>query len=101
MSAQTENLSNNNLWILSLLPPKIPGQVVKKLGNPLIIQPLIEALPLDDGSVARQFFAPGGMLTNATMSYSSGKTLENVVLIIQKMPLGILQQFALKLLTNM
>ena len=30
------------------------------------------------------------------MSYSSGKTLENVVLIIQKMPLGILQQFALK-----
>lgn len=46
--------------MISLLPKDLPGRVRTKRGNSLIILPLIDGLPLTDGTTAKQFFAPNG-----------------------------------------
>lgn len=60
MNAQPNPVFSGNLWIISLLPKDLPGRVRSKRGNSLIILPLIDGLPLTDGTTAKQFFAPNG-----------------------------------------
>lgn len=60
MDAQPNPNLSSGIWILSLLPRELPGRVRTKRGNSLILIPLIEGLPLTDGTTAKQFFAPNG-----------------------------------------
>lgn len=49
---------NSNMWIIPLLPDRLPGRVRKKLdGGQLFIEPLINGLPLIDGKIVQEFFA--------------------------------------------
>ncbi|MDB9484221.1 hypothetical protein PN476_16550, partial [Dolichospermum circinale CS-537/05] len=51
----------NSMWIIALLPDKLPGYVSdKKAGGQLIIDPLVAGLPLSDGTVVKRFFAHNG-----------------------------------------
>lgn len=52
--------SNSNMWIITLLPDRLPGRVRKKLysSGHFIIDPLLQKLPLKDGTLAESFFAP-------------------------------------------
>ncbi|MBD2579157.1 AAA family ATPase [Oscillatoria sp. FACHB-1406] len=51
-----------NRWIIPLLPKQLPGQVIRKLqNNILFISPLIDNLPLKDGTQATEFFAPNSV----------------------------------------
>ena len=60
MNPQPDQPFSEELFILTLLPQKLPGKVARKLGYPLIISPLVNALPIEDGTYVNQFFAPGG-----------------------------------------
>ena len=60
MDSQSNQSSPSDFSALTLLPQKIPGQVKRKLGYPILITPLVNALPLEDGTLASQFFSPNG-----------------------------------------
>ena len=60
MDSQQNKHSSQDSFVLTLLPQRLPGKVIRKLGYPLLIKPLVNALPLDDGTYADKFFAPGG-----------------------------------------
>ena len=60
MDSQQNKHSSQDSFVLTLLPQRLPGKVTRKLGYPLLIKPLVNALPLDDGTYADKFFAPGG-----------------------------------------
>lgn len=60
MDSQSNQFSPSDFSALTLLPQKIPGQVKRKLGYPILITPLVNALPLEDGTFASQFFSPSG-----------------------------------------
>lgn len=52
---------DNSMWILALLPDRLPGYVSdKKFGGQLVIRPLIAGLPLSDGTSVQRFFAHNG-----------------------------------------
>ena len=52
---------DNSMWILALLPERLPGYVSdKKFGGQLIIRSLIAGLPLSDGTSVQRFFAHTG-----------------------------------------
>lgn len=59
MDSQPNQPFSMNSFVLELLPKRLPGKVTKKWG-PLMIEPLISTLPLDDGTYAGIFFAPHG-----------------------------------------
>lgn len=51
----------SNMWIISLLPDRLPGRVYEKWAKgQLIIHPLVTGLPLTDGTLAQRFFASIG-----------------------------------------
>ena len=61
MNPQTEQPFANELFVLKLLPQKLPGQVIgRKSGITLKIKTLVNALPIEDGTYATEFFAPKG-----------------------------------------
>ncbi len=61
MDLKPKQLVDNSMWILALLPERLPGYVSdKKFGGQLIIRSLIAGLPLSDGTSVQRFFAHTG-----------------------------------------
>lgn len=57
-SNQTDFNFSDGMWIIPLLPERLPGLVKRR--SPTLIRSLIRRLPLSDGTTVELFFSPNG-----------------------------------------